>query len=391
MSQNVRLEGQNGGSKYKRIYLDLREALAVGTYSQGEKLPSENDLVETFGASRPTVRRALAQLEADGLVERRAGSGTFVCRQSHQKNFVFGLLIPELGITEIFEPVCRGISQAHLGGHHGLLWGPTFAPGASKESQAEQLCKYFIKRSVSGVFFAPLELSEGKDEVNLSIARALDDARIPIVLLDRDMYDYPKRSQYDLVGIDNRRAGFVVAEHLLLSGSRRVAFFARPYSAPTVSARIAGYREAIRAHLDSGSEDLVEYGDPSDIVAVRHLLSRTRPDAVVCANDYTAAQLMTTLNEIGVHVPSEIRIVGLDDVKYARLLQVPLTTIHQPCREIGFTALVAMLDRVAHPHAPAREFLVDFHLVIRQSTDAAHRAKSRKSDRTTRSVRVDKT
>src|SRR4051794_38312422 len=131
MSRNVMLEGPNGGSKYKRIYLDLREALAVGTYNQGEKLPSENDLVETFGASRPTVRRALAQLEADGLVERRAGSGTYVSRQSLKKNLVFGLLIPELGITEIFEPVCRGISQAHLGGHHGLLWGPTFSPGAS--------------------------------------------------------------------------------------------------------------------------------------------------------------------------------------------------------------------------------------------------------------------
>ena len=117
-----------------------------------------------------------------------------------------------------------------------------------------------------------------------------------------------------------------------------------------------------------GAAELLEIGDPRDISFIRQLLSRLRPDAFVCANDYTAAQLMTTLNGIGVSVPSNIRIAGIDDVKYASLLQVPLTTIHQPCQEIGATALLAMLDRIAHPKAPARDFLVDFQLVVRQSS-----------------------
>ena len=77
---------------------------------------------------------------------------------------------------------------------------------------------------------------------------------------------------------------------------------------------------------------------------------------------------MTTLNAIEVSVPSEVRVAGIDDVKYASLLQVPLTTIHQPCQDIGATALLAMVDRIAHPKAPARDFLVDFQLVVRQSS-----------------------
>jgi GntR family transcriptional regulator of arabinose operon len=370
MSHGEAPEKLEGSPKYRRIYNDLRHALTTSRYSPGDKLPSENELVEHFGASRPTVGRALAQLEIEGMVERRPGSGTFVCVHHRSEGFIFGLLIPELGMTEIFEPICRGISIARLGGYHDLLWGPTLSAGATKEAQAEQLCKYYVERGVSGVFFAPVELSGGKDEVNLRIARTFDDARIPIILLDRDLCDYPKRSKYDLVGIDNRRAGFVITEHLLRSGATRIVFFARPNSAPTVSARSIGYREAVRAYGHGEQEEFVEYGDPGDAPAVRDLLSRSKPDAVVCANDYTAGQLLTTLSALGVRVPSEIKVTGIDDNKYSSMLQTPLTTIHQPCLDLGAAALSAMRDRVSHPTMPAREIFVDFRLVIRQSTVA---------------------
>jgi GntR family transcriptional regulator of arabinose operon len=379
-SQDQLMPEQNGGPKYVQIYTHLRQAITDKSYKQGDRLPSENELVDRFSASRPTIGRALAQLESEGFIERRAGSGTYVAERSDTKNLVFGLLITELGVTEIFEPICKGISQAHLGGLHDLLWGPLIQPDAPKEVQAERLCEYYLQRSLSGIFFAPLELSEGKDEVNLRIVRAFDQAHIPIVLLDRDICDYPRRSKYDLVGIDNRRAGFEITEHLLECGARRILFFSRPNSAPTVTLRVLGYREALRAHGNRDSEAPVAYGDPADIAAIRELLASRKPDAIVCANDYTAARLMSTLSTIGVHVPSDVRITGMDDIKYASLLQPPLTTIHQPCSDIGVTALMAMLDRVTHPNAPPRDFLVDFQLIVRNSSgcaspDANHKRK----------------
>jgi DNA-binding LacI/PurR family transcriptional regulator len=136
-----------------------------------------------------------------------------------------------------------------------------------------------------------------------------------------------------------------------------------------VDVRLGGYQEALHAHQGSDAQPLVKWVDPSDVTAVREFLDRAKPEAIVCANDYTAAQLLTTLNTIGVPVPGQIRVAGIDDVKYARLLQTPLTTIRQPCLEIGATALLAMLDRIAHPAAPSREFLVDFQLIIRKSTE----------------------
>ena len=72
-----------------------------------------------------------------------------------------------------------------------------------------------------------------------------------------------------------------------------------------------------------------------------------------------------------IRIPGDVRIVGIDDVNYASLLPVPLTTIRQPCREIGAAALEAMLDRLDRPAMPARDILLDCELVVRDSCGAA--------------------
>jgi GntR family transcriptional regulator of arabinose operon len=357
--------------KYQRIYAELHAAITSGTYREGQRLPSEAALVEQFGASRLTVARALKELQSGGLVIRRAGSGTYVQRAVELKGHVFGLLIPDLGQTEIFEPICQGMMRARQGNRNSLLWGNAMAENDRKEEQAEHLCRHYVAQRVSGVFFAPLELTPTKDEVNRRIVEAFDQAGIPVVLLDRCIYPYPRRSKYDLVGIDNRRAGYTVTEHLLGLGCKRIVFLGKPHSAATVDARIAGYREALYALGISPDGDLVQRIDPADVSLVRSVVDRCRPDGFVCANDHTAALLMRSLTTLELGVPDDVRIVGIDDVKYASLLQVPLTTLHQPCHDIGAAAMSAMLERILEPATPARDILLDCSLIVRQSCGAS--------------------
>ena len=91
------------------------------------------------------------------------------------------------------------------------------------------------------------------------------------------------------------------------------------------------------------------------------------PDAILCTNDQTAAKLMQTLSSMGVRLPHDVRVVGFDDVKYATLLSVPLTTIHQPCRAIGHAAVHAMQERIQHPDRTPQQILLPFTLVVRDS------------------------
>jgi DNA-binding LacI/PurR family transcriptional regulator len=113
--------------------------------------------------------------------------------------------------------------------------------------------------------------------------------------------------------------------------------------------------------------EVVERVDPSQADLVKDLMDRYQLDGVVCSNDRTAALLMRTFSALGIAVPDQVGIVAFDDVKYANLLTVPLTTIHQPCDELGAAAIVAMAQRIANRDMPARDILVNFQLVVRQS------------------------
>ena len=70
---------------------------------------------------------------------------------------------------------------------------------------------------------------------------------------------------------------------------------------------------------------------------------------------------------LGRQVPQDVRVVGIDDAGYARLLPVPLTTMRQPCREIGMAAMTAMLERIARRVMPVRDVLLECELIVRDS------------------------
>jgi DNA-binding LacI/PurR family transcriptional regulator len=355
--------------KYQQIRVELRRTIAMGEAKAGDRLPSETDLGDRFGVSRLTVQRALKELQIEGLVERRAGSGTYVLPRKEFSGHLFGLLIPGLGETEIFEPICQGMAKAGRNGGHALLWGhTTHGIDEDKAALAHQSCEDYIARRVSGVFFAPLEGIANKDAVNLSITEKLTKAGIAVVLLDRCIYAWPNRSTFDLVGIDNRRGGHVMGRHILNQGAQRPVFLARPNSASTVDQRYAGFAEAVRAKGLHPAEMI--RGEPIDKAFVQRIMDRQKPDAFVCANDVTAATLMQTLETLGFAVPKDVRITGFDDVRYSKLLRVPLTSLRQPCQELGEMAVMAMLTRLAQPDLPARDILLDCKLVVRRSCGA---------------------
>lgn len=357
--------------KYQQLFESLKADILSGRYKPGQKLPSEAALVIKSRASRITVTRAIRELQNAGLVARVAGSGTYVRdvgkgRQPH----VFGLLIPDLGETEIFEPLCRGIVNAPEAAEHALLWGHV-DPGISKGQQARHLCEQFISKKVSGVFFAPLEFEPEAEQVNRRILKYLRQAGIPVVLIDRRVSKGPERDRPDLVGINNHQAGYLATEHLVNLGCRKIGFLSYHGAASTIAERIRGYTQALVEHglrpiLDSGHVDIDKDENPT-------WKGRTRfesLDAFVCVNDRVAGQLMHIFLARSLRIPEDIRLVGIDDVAYASLLPVPLTTVRQPTREIGEAALHTMLERIRVPHMQRRELLLDGSLVIRKSCGA---------------------
>jgi GntR family transcriptional regulator of arabinose operon len=363
-------------AKHEQVFEVMRERIESGNYQPGSRIPSEAFLLQEFKVSRPTVARAMRDLERRGLVSRRRGAGTYVTHtKSGSKQF--GLLIPGLGATEVFEPICGAMTQVAQRCGHTLLLGAASVgrsieePQVDKGALAWELCQQFIRDRVSGVFFAPLDLIPDQQLINERIATAFAKAHIPVVLLDRDYVNYPGRSMHDLVGVNNRRVGHTITSHLFDAGCQRLLFVLRPGSANSVHARVAGFNEAFLTHRLQFDMQMVHECDPQDSSYIRSMLRKHRPDGIICGNDVTAGRLLHTLDEIGVHVPGDIKIAGVDGVPYADLLRVPLTTIRQPFAAIGDAAYHAMLDRIQRPHIATRQITLDCELVVRESTSQA--------------------
>lgn len=355
--------------KYAAVFKALQHEILEGKFA-GRRLPSEAELCLRYKVSRPTAARALRELQLIGVITRRKGSGSYLVSPQSPSTataLTLGLFVPGLGNTEILDPVCNEITRFAQTLGCSVLWGDAAQPIRCGED-ALQLCRQFIKRSVAGAFFAPIESIPDREVWNRRIAQEFQSHRIPLILLDRDMGEFPSRSEFDLVGIDNVAAAIEITQHLLTQGRRRICFLAKPHFPSTTDLRLLGCREALHRHGVRKKYAFAHFGDPADAGFVGQILEVAAPDAILCSNDQTAAFLIRTLVQLGRETPGQIAVAGFDDIQYATLLSPSLTTIRQPCREIARSAVRLLLERIADPGLPPRQILHSHALIIREST-----------------------
>lgn len=356
-------------AKYTKVFEALERAILEGKFASGKRLPSESELCQRFKVSRPTAARALRELQQMGVITRRAGSGSFLTPPNAvtpAASRSLGLFVPGLGNTEILSPICNEITRFAQSQGCSVLWGDAGTPIVSSDA-ALRLCKQYIERPVDGVFFAPIESIPDRELWNRRLADAFIQRGIPIVLLDRDLGEFPSQSEFDLIGIDNVTAAIALTRHLLDLGRKRICFFARPHFPSTTDLRLLGCREAIRSFGLRAKYQLAHFGDPGDPQFVSQMMKVSSPDAIICSNDQTAAILMRSLTRLNCPVPEMVAVVGFDDVQYATLLTPALTTIRQPCIEIARTAVRTLLDRINDPGLPPRHIQHCAQLIVRQS------------------------
>ena len=199
----------------------------------------------------------------------------------------FGLLIPDLGETEIFEPICQGMMASPLAREHALIWGSP--SGASKEERAWQLCRQYIDRGVSGVFFAPLEGIQ-RQRRHQPTHCAMRWTRREFRSCCWIARSCPTRTRASRSGRASTIAAPATSSRSTCSGSERggIAFMAMPNAAATVDAREAGYREALYTWQRRSIARWCIVSIHRIPSAVRAVMEAAVPDAIVCANDRTA-------------------------------------------------------------------------------------------------------
>ena len=354
--------------KYVAVYETLKSEILSGKFCACSSFPSKARIVSRFGISNLTAVRVLDLLKREGLVVAKQGCGTFVAKRVRSRKI--GLVVPGVAYTEFFPPVVDEIARsAQRQGYSVLLGNLCSLDIDVLARQSTSLAHQFVSENVDGVIFQPVEKLASADEVNREILSIFRQENIPVVLTDYDVSPSLERSEYDVVGINNFDAGYRIATHLVKVGARHVCFLMRSDRAPSHQNRLRGVVAAVEMVGRGRCRWSVMDADSDDVNVFRRVWRRKdRPDAFVCGNDDEAATFKRMIERIGLRVPDDVLLAGFNDVRFASVLTPPLTTIHQPCREIGATVFRMLLERIEHPELPPREVYLPAPLVIRAST-----------------------
>ena len=322
-----------------------------------------------FSVGRQTAVRILNQLAGEGLIVRRRGSGTFLSTVGRKATGRIGLIVHGSDYCEIFSPISKAISLLCQKSGYTLLFGDVSMHCTSRRiRRVFELAEKFIETGLDGLVFQPIELVPNAEKVNARLTDLFTYAGIPVVLLDSDIVEGPRRSAYDLVAVDHFSVGRRLAEHLRDTGAKRIVYLTQPHRAPCVKTRQLGVNVGCEGLPLAGK---AVFAEPDDEAAIRRILRRERPDAIACYNDRQAALLLQTLTKLGKRVPDDVRVAGFDDVQFAKLTIPQLTTMHQPCAEIAESVFRLLLERIRNPQQPVRSVLLDSPLVVRSSTSVS--------------------
>jgi LacI family transcriptional regulator len=322
-----------------------RAGVSVGTVSNVLNKP---DRVSEAVATRVhDAIRELGYVRNDAARQLRAGRSSSV-----------GLVVLDAR-NPFFTDVARGAEDAAA--EHGVA--VLLGDSDEKPEREAAYLDLFEEQRVRGVLVSPL----GDIRERLQRMRALG---TPVVLVDRMADD----SSLSSVSVDDVAGGRTAVAHLLETGRRRIAFVGGPLALRQVADRLAGAQHAVAAVPDAQLEVLE--GSALSVSEGRRmgeqLVARDpadRPDAVFTANDLLAVGLLQALvMRGGVRVPDDIALIGFDDIDFASATIVPLSSLRQPSRLIGQTALGILLEEADDPTLAPRQVVFQPELVIRESS-----------------------
>lgn len=361
---------KKSSGKYLEITNVLRQEILAGHYEDSERFPSEVALSRRFGASRPTIERALRALKAERLLDARVGSGAFITPYARRAGGILSVIAPDYQRIDFFTDLCNHIVTAgRAEGYDVQIGDSSVSDSLPRGDWAVAVANACVKRKVAGVLLEPVDLVARSSEATEATLKIFARHKIPVVLLDRDYIDTPARSAYDLIGIDNIRAGYRLGLHMIDAGARQIRFLTQADYAATIRARIHGVEMACHnrglprnafAVMTVNTEDTANFE--------KQIREARKVDAFVCRNDPLAARLLQTLTKLKRRVPEDVLVAGFDDAKIANLLNPPLTTIRQPIADLAEAAVDALLQRIRKPTLPPRMILLDAPLLIRDST-----------------------
>lgn len=276
------------------------------------------------------------------------------CRKTH----LFGLVIPA-STNPIFARTILALDEHAFEMGYDLLT----AHSLNLPEREETVLRRMLSRRVEGLFIAPVY----RLAPTAPVYDELRKRQTPTVLLGGGAAFC---EGFACVEVDDFGASLQATRHLLELGHRRIAFFAGTPAAPYATARLEGYRRALReAGIQPDDRLVFNAGatiEEGEHTALQMLQETSGVTAVQAAHDLTAIGVANVLLGQGLRVPGDVSLVGFGNVLLSEHFRVAITTVRQPKYSLGVAAIELM--RQLLKGEPAKTVRLPAELIIRQST-----------------------
>ena len=278
-----------------------------------------------------------------------------------QRTATVGLVVPDIA-NPFFALIARGIENvAYNNGYNVFLLNTD----EDRNREAAALNSLWQKQ-VDGLILCSSRLAQA--ELNSWLKKFQY-----VVLVNRVLETAV--SDVCTINIDDRIGAQKVMEHFFATGHKNIAFIAGPEYSLSSQERLIGYQTSLEKHNLSVRPELIQYCMPDTAGGYEAAMTLLQKDlgitAVFAYNDLTATGVLRACKEQNMHVPSDIEIVGVDNIPLASLVTPALSTLHIDKRELGAMAMRTLVQLLKSKQPPEiNQQLIKPTLILRETTSA---------------------
>ncbi len=340
-------------------YLEVKDGIRemIQKKEPGSKIPSRNYLCKKFEVARNTIDKAIMELEQEGSLYSVKGSGTFVAENHSRKMLNVAVILPSV-MDDIYPRFIFGIEQyAPVHDINIVLFSSDRLPDRQRANVQRA-----IEMQADGCIIIPTLDSEQSFET----FQKLREKKIPFVLCSRsvDGLDVP------FVGVNNCYGAHMAARHLIECGCTRLSYISdKKYS--VALERYYGYETAMLEYagrVERGEMLLGNFDETELRRRLHNMFAKPDyPDGVVCFDDNTAAFLYVVLQEMGLRIGEDVKVVGNNNSDICNKLLVPLSSVSSRSSTMGKEA-VKLLMKEMEGQGGETLFLLAPEIFIRESS-----------------------
>lgn len=332
-----------------------------------QKHTSLKDLAQALGVSIPTVSRALKDSpeisrELCARVQQLAREmnyrpNPFAMSLRRNAPRIIGVIVPDI-VTHFFASIVSGIEDTAVANGYFVIITTSHEAYEYEKRNVENL----VNMRVEGIIAC---LSQ--ETTDYAHFAQLADINVPLILFDRVCLT----EQFSTVVADGSQSAQMATQHLLDTGSRRIAFIGGGNHLDIVKRRKHGYLEALRENRIPIERELVicrkiDYEEGK--IATETLLALPNPpDAILAMNDTLAFAAIEVVKSHGLRIPQDIAIIGYTDEQHANYVEPKLSAVCHRTYEMGETACRLLIERIKGDRS-VKQVVIPTCLQVRESS-----------------------